>query len=919
MNKFYKWKEPLLVLSLLLFAHLGFAQFKVVGYMPSWAGTSTQIQYNKLTHINYSFIRPTTTGGLTAVDQPAKLQDIVSRAHAVGVKVGMAIGGWSDLNNADFQSTAASASYRSTFINNIINLISQYSLDGIDIDWEYPREGNDPANYATMMSELSSALHARGKYLTAAVSASGYYADGIQSSVFSSVDWLNLMVYDGGDGAAHSPYSYAVSSLDYWSGRGLPASKAVLGVPFYARPGFASYASLLSQGADPYADVFNGAYYNGITTIKQKTNLAFDRSIGGIMFWELSQDVNTQYSLVTAIKEVVDARSGSNPPPTVSISSPSNGASFTAPASITINANATDNVSVSKVDFYNGATLLGTDTSSPYSFSWTNVAAGNYTLTAKATDNQSATTTSSAISITVTGTVTQSPYGGTVRNLPGKIEAEHYDVGGQGVAYNDLTTGNSGNAFRTDNVDIEATTDTGTGYNVGWIQAGEWLEYTVNVTTAGAYTLSARVAATAAGKTFHIEMDGANVSGTLTVPNTTGWQIWQTVTATTTSLTTGQKVMRIYADQGDFNINYVDFASSGNAAPTTSITAPGNNAIYTAPASITINANASDTAPGTVASVAFYNGTTLLGTDTSSPYSFTWSNVAAGNYTLTTKATDNQGAVGTSAAITVTVNVANNPIPVTAIQYPGNGANFTAPANITITAVASDTSPGTVAKVDFYNGSTLIGTSTTSPYGFAWNNVPAGSYTLTTKATDNQGAVGTSSPVTINVTGTSTCSGKPQYVENNGYVAGSQVKNIGNIYECKPYPYSGWCNGAAWAYAPGTGTYWTDAWTLISACPARSAMPEVEEVVLTEEDGLFLAPNPGVSGRPHTVTLSFAKEAGNVSVHLINMGGTSVQSTNHENVKHTLKVEMPALSNGLYIIKVWGAKQSWTRKYVIGN
>jgi uncharacterized protein (DUF608 family) len=75
-------------------------------------------------------------------------------------------------------------------------------------------------------------------------------------------------------------------------------------------------------------------------------------------------------------------------PPTVSITSPANGATFTAPASVTINAAAADSDgTVSKVDFYRGTTLLGTDTSSPYSYSWTNVAAGSYILTAKATDN----------------------------------------------------------------------------------------------------------------------------------------------------------------------------------------------------------------------------------------------------------------------------------------------------------------------------------------------------------------------------------------------------------------------------------------------------------------------------------------------------------------------------------------------------
>ena len=78
-----------------------------------------------------------------------------------------------------------------------------------------------------------------------------------------------------------------------------------------------------------------------------------------------------------------------NQPPSVSITSPANNASFNAPATITINANASDpDGNVSKVEFYNGNTLLGTDNSSPYSYTWSNVAAGTYTITAKATDNK---------------------------------------------------------------------------------------------------------------------------------------------------------------------------------------------------------------------------------------------------------------------------------------------------------------------------------------------------------------------------------------------------------------------------------------------------------------------------------------------------------------------------------------------------
>ena len=137
------------------------------------------------------------------MDQPQKLKDIVSLAHANGVLVGIAIGGWSDLNNTDFQTMAGNSTYRSNFINNIVSLISTYQLDGVDIDWEYPSDGADPANFATLMTELGNAMHSRGKYLSAAVAAQGYNANGIQSSVFNAVDFLNIMVYDGGSGADH--------------------------------------------------------------------------------------------------------------------------------------------------------------------------------------------------------------------------------------------------------------------------------------------------------------------------------------------------------------------------------------------------------------------------------------------------------------------------------------------------------------------------------------------------------------------------------------------------------------------------------------------------------------------------------------------------------------------------------------------
>ena len=165
-----------------------------------------------------------------------KLRQIVSVGHAQGVKVLIAVGGWElgDGGGVDtrFVQLASNASTRTAFVNNMISFVNEYNLDGVDMEWEYPDNGSEPQNYELLMRELAQALHSRGKLLTAAVVAQGWAGNGILSGVFNDVDFLNLMAYDGGDGASHSPYSYAESSLNYWLGRGLPKSKAVLGVPF---------------------------------------------------------------------------------------------------------------------------------------------------------------------------------------------------------------------------------------------------------------------------------------------------------------------------------------------------------------------------------------------------------------------------------------------------------------------------------------------------------------------------------------------------------------------------------------------------------------------------------------------------------------------------------------------------------------
>ncbi|GHJ47745.1 hypothetical protein Cs7R123_50870 [Catellatospora sp. TT07R-123] len=288
--------------------------FKSIGYMPSWAGSVGSVQYGKLTHINYAFVLPNSNGTLGAVDNASKLSSLVSTAHANGVKVSISIGGWNDGNDSAFEALAASSGGRTTFTNSVMSLVNQYGLDGADIDWEYPDPGTSGSNYALLMQQLSTTLHNSGKLLTAAVVSEGGTANGVPTSVFGYVDWLNIMAYDGG--SPHANYTWSINAVNFWKGRGLPASKAILGVPFYSRPGYLTYSQLVAidpANANRDCTTVNGTQecYNGIPTIKAKTQWAMANA-GGMMNWELSQDTTGSTSLVSAIYDTV--MGGSTPP-----------------------------------------------------------------------------------------------------------------------------------------------------------------------------------------------------------------------------------------------------------------------------------------------------------------------------------------------------------------------------------------------------------------------------------------------------------------------------------------------------------------------------------------------------------------------------------------------------------------------------
>ncbi|MGK0185972.1 MAG: Ca2+-binding EF-hand superfamily protein [Verrucomicrobiales bacterium] len=143
--------------------------FKVIGYQPSWAGDVDGIQYDKLTHINYSFILPKSDGTFKDMPNPAMLTKLVKLAHVNKVKVGIAIGGWNGGNDSAFEELAASPETRNRFVRETMKMVETYGLDGVDMDWEYPDAGDSSENFLSLMRELSAELRREHKYLSAAV------------------------------------------------------------------------------------------------------------------------------------------------------------------------------------------------------------------------------------------------------------------------------------------------------------------------------------------------------------------------------------------------------------------------------------------------------------------------------------------------------------------------------------------------------------------------------------------------------------------------------------------------------------------------------------------------------------------------------------------------------------------------------
>jgi len=346
--------------------------------------------------------------------------------------------------------------------------------------------------------------------------------------------------------------------------------------------------------------------------------------------------------------------------PIASITSPQSSDAIFAGDEITISASAeAQDGTIVKVEFFVDGESIGVADKAPYSTTYVVEEVGEHKITAVATDSQGE---EGSTSLTIKVNIPQGPYGGTPHAIPGKIELEEFDVGGNGFAYNDADAGSKVEPapdFRSDeDVDIEKCEDTGGGYNIGWTAAGEWLEYTVDVKSSGLYDLVIRGACDEDGRTVSFSIDGDAIASNVEIDNTGGWQEWEDFTVEDVELSAGEHILRLTIGSEDYvNLNYVEFLPLV-AGPSVNIVSPSSAASLFADQTVTLSADV-ETGDSPIESVSFYANGDLLGSDDTAPYSYSWSGMEEGTYKLKVEATDEGGIKGSN---TVTVNV-GAPIP----------------------------------------------------------------------------------------------------------------------------------------------------------------------------------------------------------------------------------------------------------------
>ena len=284
----------------------GETSFRIVGAFPEWKSEKIDsIEYSKLTEILYFHIVPNPDGTLdTSFVNFEDLDKIKSKSHGLGKSVLIVIGGWESSDG--FPPIAKDPTLRGIFVENVVNFVIKHNLDGIDIDWETTINQEKIDTQDILLSDLADALKPLDKIVT--ISVLGNQVE-LKSTSADNVEWVNVMAYNMNNGRGHhSTLDDSIASLHSYEKIGIPKEKLVLGVPFYGRNDKGvekGYDEIVLECSPQPSDEFcKGFFFNGIESMKQKSEHVMFNEYGGVMIWNIAHDTIDQTSLLNTITEV---------------------------------------------------------------------------------------------------------------------------------------------------------------------------------------------------------------------------------------------------------------------------------------------------------------------------------------------------------------------------------------------------------------------------------------------------------------------------------------------------------------------------------------------------------------------------------------------------------------------------------------
>ena len=421
---------------------------------------------------------------------------------------------------------------------------------------------------------------------------------------------------------------------------------------------------------------------------------------------------------------------------------------------------------ITGVEFFDGNVSIGTDADVPYALKAENLTPGIHTMYAKIFVGER---------LAVTNNLTiqvgeQIPYSNNLLQIPGTIEAGHYDTfeggTGQGITYFDGSILNEG-GFRPGEY-VDAVEDIREGATIGWLSAGEWLEYTIDVVAAGNYDMRFRYASGSdkGGGPFYFEIDGNRISPEITVNGTGSWDSWTEKTVNNIEMNKGRHILRMVIANGDFNLGKMTFSYAGPLSYSPPVADAGYNVIILLPAtSGNLDGTLSFDPESDTLSYLWeqvYGPSRIIFTDSTATTPGI-SNLEKGIYKC--KLTVSDGTYSSTDFVLIIVTPDANISPVVSITSPQDNTSFYFGSEIRINASGTDLD-GTISLLEFFDGSIKIGEDQEEPFSFLWMGAAIGNHTITAKATDNGGSTAVSAGIRIVVEPAPSCVGE---AENGDY------------------------------------------------------------------------------------------------------------------------------------------------------